>query len=181
MFLPLLLLLQGSQDPTIVPASVSIPRLEATAEIDGRLDEPAWGQAARLSGFHQYQPVDSRPAEEATEVLVWYAPTAIYFGIIAHDQDPGSVRATVADRDNLDADDRVTIYLDTFNDRRRAFFFTVNPLGSQEDGVRTEGGFTAGSLTAGTTDKNPDYLVFHITGAGASWNSALDLKRVEAP
>jgi hypothetical protein len=91
-------------------------------------------------------------------VLVWYAPNAIYFGIIAYESQPGAIRATVADRDNLDADDRVTIYLDTFDDRRRAFFFTVNPLGSQEDGVRTEGGFAAGSLVGGTTDKNPDYI-----------------------
>jgi len=146
-----------SASPT--PSSpVAIPRLEAEVTIDGRLDEPAWTQAARLTGFHQYQPVDGRPAEERTEVLVWYASSAIHFGIIAHDRVPGSIRATVADRDNLDADDRVTLYLDTFNDRRRAFFFTVNPLGLQEDGVRSEGGFTAASLQAGTTDKNPDYL-----------------------
>jgi Domain of unknown function (DUF5916)/Carbohydrate family 9 binding domain-like len=159
MILPLLLALsQSARDTNVVSYTVTIPRLEATVTIDGRLDEPVWREAARLTDFHQYQPVDSRPAEEQTEVRIWYAPNAIYFGIIAHDREPASIRATVADRDNLDSDDRVTIYLDTFNDRRRAFFFTVNPLGAQGDGVRSEGGFTAGSLTGGTTDKNPDYL-----------------------
>lgn len=161
MFLLLLSLQQAmpADSASSAPAHlVTIPRLDAEVTIDGLLDEPAWAQAARLSGFHQYQPVDSRPAEEDTEVLVWYAPNAIHFGIIAHDQVTGSIRATVADRDNLDADDRVTIYLDTFNDRRRAFFFTVNPLGRQEDGVRSEGGFSATSMQMGTTDKNPDYL-----------------------
>ncbi len=146
------------QDTGTVRFAVDLPRREAMVTIDGVLDEPVWREAARLDGFHQYQPVDGRPAEERTEVLVWYAPGAIHFGIIAHDRQPQGIRATVADRDNLDADDRVTIYLDTFNDRRRAFFFTVNPLGLQEDGVRSEGGFTAGSLSGGTTDKNPDYL-----------------------
>jgi hypothetical protein len=159
MLLPLLLALgQSAQDTVLSAYSVTVPRIEAEVTIDGRLDEPVWRQAARLDGFHQYQPVDSRPAEESTEVLVWYAPTAIYFGIIAHDRDPGAIRATVADRDNLDTDDRVTIFLDTFNDRRRAFFFTVNPLGAQEDGVRSEGGFTAGTLVGGTTDKSPDFI-----------------------
>jgi hypothetical protein len=159
MILPLLLAFQtAAQDSAPAPKAVTIPRLTAEVQIDGRLDEPAWQEAARLNGFHQYQPVDGRPAEEATEVRVWYAPNAIYFGIIAHDREPGTIRATVADRDNLDADDQVTIFLDTFNDRRRAFFFTVNPLGAQEDGVRSEGGFTAGSLMGGTTDKNPDFL-----------------------
>lgn len=136
---------------------VTIPRIEAAVEIDGTLDEAPWQQAARLGGFSQYQPSDGRPAEEQTEVLVWYSPEAIHFGVIAHDKSPSTIRATVADRDNLDREDNVTIYLDTFNDRRRAFFFAVNPLGSQQDGVQNEGQFNPGSTFGGTLDKNPDY------------------------
>ncbi|MGE5361523.1 MAG: DUF5916 domain-containing protein [Bacteroidales bacterium] len=147
--------------------TVTIPRIDATIQVDGRLDEEAWSHAARLGGFSQYRPVDSRPAEEQTDVLVWYSPTAIHFGIVARDRNPGAVRATVADRDKLSNDDTVTIYLDTFNDRRRAFFFTVNPLGVQQDGVQTESGFNAGSMGMGgggggnmsgsTMDTSPDY------------------------
>ena len=137
--------------------TVTIPRIDAVVQIDGRLEEPAWSQAARLGGFSQYRPVDGRPAEEETEVLVWYSPTALHFGIVARDRQPGSIRATVADRDNLSRDDTVSIYLDTFNDRRRAFFFGVNPLGVQADGVQTEGAFNPGSMYGGTTDLNPDY------------------------
>ncbi|HEU4763391.1 MAG TPA: DUF5916 domain-containing protein, partial [Gemmatimonadales bacterium] len=138
--------------------TVAIPRIDADATVDGNLDEPAWQQAARLGGFWEYQPADGRPAEEETEVRVWYSPKAIWFGVIAHDRAPSSIRATVADRDKIQGDDNVRIYLDTFDDHRRAYFFGVNPLGAQEDGVRAEGGFTAGSLTGGTTDLNPDFL-----------------------
>jgi Domain of unknown function (DUF5916)/Carbohydrate family 9 binding domain-like len=138
--------------------TVTIPRLEATVQIDGRLDEAVWSQAARLGGFSQYQPIDGRPAEEQTEVLVWYSPSAIYFGIIAHDRDPGSIRVTTPDRDNLDSEDTVKIYLDTFHDLRRAFFFTVNPLGVQQDGMHSEAGFNAGTLSGGgLDDKTPDF------------------------
>ncbi|MGE0353667.1 MAG: DUF5916 domain-containing protein [Gemmatimonadales bacterium] len=137
---------------------MTIPRMEVEATVDGRLDEPVWRQAARLTGFSQYEPVDGRPAEEQTDVLIWYAPDAIWFGIIAHDDHPEAIRATNADRDNIDSDDYVIIYLDTFNDRRRAFFFSVNPLGSQEDGVRSEGASSAGNIFGGTIDKNPDYV-----------------------
>ncbi|MEP7327144.1 MAG: DUF5916 domain-containing protein [Gemmatimonadota bacterium] len=136
----------------------SVPRIEATVQVDGVLDEPAWRSAARLTGFSQYEPVDSRPAEERTEVLVWYSPTAIHFGILAYDRHPETIRATEADRDNIDSDDHVIIYLDTFKDRRRAFFFAVNPLGSQQDGVRSEGAASAGNIFGGSIDKNPDYL-----------------------
>ena len=50
--------------------SVAIPRQEARVEIDGVLDEEAWGRAARLTDFSQYSPVDGRAADDATEVLV---------------------------------------------------------------------------------------------------------------
>jgi len=135
----------------------SVPRVDASIAVDGTLDEPAWAQATRLTGFSEYRPVDSQPASERTEVLVFYSPSALYFGIIAHDSAPGSIRATVADRDNISQNDWVRIFLDTFSDRRRAFVFGVNPLGAQEDGVQTEGAFNAGSMMGGTVDLNPDY------------------------
>ena len=153
---------EGRGSPTF-----SIPRIDEQVVIDGRLDEPAWSNATRLGGFSEYQPVDGQGASERTEVLIWYSPKALHVGIIAHDSVPGSVRATVADRDNIRNDDWVRIYLDTFNDRRRAFIFGVNPLGAQEDGVQTEGGFNAGQMhgmggmggpmMSGQVDLSPDY------------------------
>jgi hypothetical protein len=147
------LVVEGRGSPT-----ATIPRVEnAEVRIDGRLDEPVWAQATRLTGFWQYQPVDGRPAEEETEVLVWYAPDAINFGIIAHDRSPAAIRATVADRDNIDNDDHIVIDLDTFHDRRRAFFFGVTPRGAPCDGVRSAGAGQVSSLVPGSTDLNPDF------------------------
>jgi uncharacterized protein DUF5916 len=157
----LLLILQGPDSGAAVAGKGSptaeIPRLEASVQVDGKLEEPVWTSATRLTGFWQYQPVDGRPAEEETEVRAWYAPDAIYFGVIAHDRNPAAIRATVADRDNIDNDDYVVLDLDTFHDRRRAFFFAVNPLGVQADGVRSEGAGQVSSLIPGSVDKNPDF------------------------
>lgn len=140
------------------PPDLPIPRSEAEITIDGVLDEPVWREAARADNFFQYRPVDSRPAEDSTVVLVWYSPTAIHFGILVYDREPNTVRATLSDRDNIGSDDQVMIYLDTFNDRRRAYFFGVNPFGVQDDGVRSEGGFSASSGGSGSTDRNPDFI-----------------------
>jgi len=144
----------GQGSPT-----ADIPRIEdaAPVRVDGVLDEAAWQRATRLTGFWQYQPVDSRRAEEATEVLVWYAPDAIWFGIVAHDKVASAIRATVADRDNIGNDDNIVLDIDTFHDRRRAFQFGVNPLGVQSDGVRSEGTGQVSSLIPGSTDLNPDF------------------------
>ena len=76
---------------------VALPRLDQSADIDGSLDEAVWANAAVLTGFSQYEPVDQRPAADTTQVLVWYSPTGIYFGIRAFDAS-GSVNATLADR-----------------------------------------------------------------------------------
>ena len=65
----------------MTPPRVELPAAAVT--IDGVLDEAVWQQAARLTGFSQYAPVDGRPAEDDTEVLVFYSPTAIYFGVKA--------------------------------------------------------------------------------------------------
>src|SRR5438067_335610 len=167
----LLLLLQspGMQQPVydghLRQLDVRIPHIEtATVQLDGVLDEPVWRQAALLTGFSQYRPVDSRPAADSTEVFVFYAPDAIYFGIRAFEQHGALVRATLADRDNIGADDNIQILLDTFNDRRRALLFAVNPLGAQQDGVRSEGiagaagGGNAGGRFDGVVDLNPDYV-----------------------
>src|SRR5712692_8637451 len=98
---PMLLLLlafQGATDPG--PTYSGLAR---------QLDEPVWRQAALLTGFSQYRPVDGRPAADSTQVLVWYSPDAIYFGIRAYESHGAVVRATLADRDNIDADDRVVL------------------------------------------------------------------------
>lgn len=161
MFLPILALLQA-QAPTPAP-SIEIPRLEAAVVVDGALDDAVWAQAALLTDFHQSEPIDGRPAEERTEVLVWYAPDAIHFGVRAYDSQPQAIRATRADRDNIGSEDHVVIYLDTFDDRRRAFFFGANALGVQMDGVRTEGASSAGRTFGGSVDDSPDY-VFESVG-----------------
>ncbi len=140
---------------TVVPMSTPI---DATIVVDGVLDEAVWSKARRLTGFSLYQPVDERPAPDSTEVLVWYSHTAIHFGIRAFEPH-GAVRATLAERDRVGSDDNVEIHLDTFEERRRAFVFIVNPLGVQADGTKNEsGGFIPGSnVMPGQNDLSADF------------------------
>ena len=163
----LLALLQSGGDPPPTYSGragelrVEVPRFEGSVTIDGVLDEPEWGRAARLTGFSEYAPVDGRPAEDSTEVLVWYSSSAIYFGIRAFEPH-GSVHATLADRDKIAADDYVQILLDTFDDHRQAIVFGVNPLGVQSDGVLNEGtqsGVTGyGGTVRDTVDLSADFV-----------------------
>ena len=123
--------------------TVAIPRFEGSVTIDGDLDEAPWRGAAVLTDFSQFHPVDGRPSLDSTVAYVWYGPDAIYFAARAY-APAGTVRGTLADRDKIQNDDHVQFILDTFNDRRQAFVFAVNPLGVQSDGIRTEGGMGGG-------------------------------------
>jgi hypothetical protein len=148
-----------------VPArAVPIPRVaEAQVAVDGHLDEPVWRRAAVLRGFSQYLPTDNRSSDDSTAVLVWYSPTAIYFGIRAW-QDSAGVRATLADRDRIFGDDYVEILLDTFNDQRRAFLFAANPLGAQADGTLQDAAQAAVNMMSASgggayaVDLSPDFV-----------------------
>ena len=148
----------------------------ADVVIDGKLDEPIWRSAQLLTGFSLYQPTDQRPSPDSTDVLVWYSPTAIYFGIRAYEPH-GSVRATLADRDRVSSDDNIEIHLDTFEERRRAFVFIVNALGVQADGTKSEGGgFIPGSNVApGQNDLSPDFQ-WQSRGHVEAWGYEVEIR-----
>ncbi len=167
--------------PTIYNArlgqtSVHAPLVNDTITVDGYLNEPVWHRAAMLTGFSEYEPVDQRPSPDSTAVLVWYSHNAIYFGIKAFSP-TGSVRATLAERDNISSDDNTEILLDTYDERNRAFVFIVNPLGVQADGIRNEqGGYTPGSnIMPGQDDLTPDYI-WESKGHVTSWGYEVEVR-----
>lgn len=160
--------------------AVAPPRIEASVTVDGVLDEPAWGRAALLTGFSQFSPQDGIAAHDSTEVLVWYSPTAIHFGIRAYEPH-GAVRATLAQRDKIANDDYVQILLGTFNDGRQASVFMVNPLGVQADGVLNEtgqkasSGFMSALASRESADLNPDF-VFQSAGRVTAWGYEIEVR-----
>ncbi|MBI4500956.1 MAG: carbohydrate binding family 9 domain-containing protein [Gemmatimonadetes bacterium] len=164
---------------TVQPPRVAGPETELT--LDGVLDEMVWQRAALLTGFSQFQPVDGSPAEDSTEVLVWYSPNAIYFGVRAFEPH-GATRATLATRDKIQADDAVHLLIDTFNDRRRAMDFGVNPLGVQSDGNLVEGlqvrseskGHSAGG-SRDTVDLSADF-VFQSKGRLTDYGYEVEIR-----
>jgi hypothetical protein len=132
--------------------AVAIPKITHDVKIDGMLSTNEWSAAALLTGFSQYQPVDRAAADDSTEVSVMYSDYAIYVAVRAFEPH-GRVVNTVADRDRILSEDHVRLYLDTFDDKRRAFVIMANARGIQGDGIWTESG--SGS---GTTDMSPDFV-----------------------
>jgi hypothetical protein len=161
--------------------SIRIPRIEASIQVDGNLNEAVWAQATVLNGFSQYAPNDGLPAADSTQVLVWYSPNAIHFGIRAFESH-GAATATLADRDRIFGDDNVQILLGTFRNTRQALMFAVNPLGVQGDGALVEGANTSASGFIGSAvvgreqaDLSPDY-VFQSKGRVTEWGYEVEVR-----
>lgn len=124
--------------PAEKASPVSVPKIGAGVAVDGRLDEEAWKNAAVFKDFYQTYPGDNTAPSRPTEVLMMYDEKHLYLGFKCWDE-KDKVRATVAKRDAVFGEDNVRIWLDTYNDQRRAYVFGFNPLGIQQDGIYTEG------------------------------------------
>jgi len=99
------------------------------------------GSRRCLKDFYQTNPGDNIEPSKPTDVFIGYDSRFFYIGVHAFD-DPAKVRASVARRDGVFGEDNVRIFLDTFNDQRKAYVLGWNPLGVQQDGIMTEGGGT---------------------------------------
>jgi hypothetical protein len=118
--------------------AINIPLTSAAPLIDGRVDEEVWSQASVFKDFYQTYPGDNIAPSKPTEVLVMYDQKNLYVAFKCWDE-KDKIRATVAKRDNVFGEDNVRMWLDTYNDQRRAYVLGFNPLGIQQDGIFTEG------------------------------------------
>lgn len=115
--------------------------ISVAPKLDGRLDDEVWRQAEFSGNFLQREPNEGEPASEKTEIAVIYDGKNLYFGVRCFDSEPDKIIATEMRRDELTySDDYFSIILDTFRDRRNAFYFTTNPNGLRRDGTVTNEG-----------------------------------------
>ena len=117
---------------------LKIPDFPNPPQIDGKLENPLWKRGAVLQNFTQYEPQEGVKPSEETVAYIGYDKKNLYIAVRCFDSNPKAIRACLTKRDTVYGDDEITIYLDTFNDKKRAFVFQVNPCGIQTDGIYTE-------------------------------------------
>ncbi|MCS7018498.1 MAG: DUF5916 domain-containing protein [Cytophagales bacterium] len=114
--------------------------------LDGKLDEPVWQLAEKISGFWQYFPTDSVKARNQTEARILYSDNMIYVGIVAHTSGNSFVINSLR-RDFMGAEnDNVALVFDTFSDGNTAYLFSASPYGVQREALIADGGATRESF-----------------------------------
>lgn len=131
----LLIFSQGGLDAA-EPATWRITRVETAPLIDGELEESFWAGVPAITEFRQVEPVTGGEPSVLTEVHLAYDAQRLYFAVVAHDGDPSSIVATQRKRDaDLTSDDRITVVIDSFLDKRNGYYFSFNPLGARQDAL----------------------------------------------
>ena len=145
---------------------IKIPRFSSPPKIDGKLENPVWEKAVILDNFTQYEPQEGANPSEKTLAYIGYDEKNIYIAVRCFDSKPDAIRASLTQRDKVRGDDEVTIYLDTFNDKKRAFAFQINPCGVQSDGIFIESGGGGRGHRGGGFDRiDTNWDTFFITDA----------------
>lgn len=149
----------------------AVPDAASSITLDGRLDEPAWAHAVRLSSFYETWPGDNVTPPVRTVAAITYDARFLYIGLWAQDPDPSRLHAALTDRDNLgSADDYISIVLDTRGDGRSGTIVRISPRGVQTDGVFNEAQFALGTAD----DFTPDFAWDAATAIGDSgWTAEL--------
>ena len=119
--------------------TVRAQRLATPLRIDGRLDEAVYASVPPMSNFIQAEPAEGSPANEKTEVWVFFDDEHIYIVGRCWETHPERIMANEMRRDNVGIvrNDNIAWSFDTFFDKRNGVLFEVNPIGGRLDGQVT--------------------------------------------
>ncbi len=110
-------------------------RAGAAPVIDGALQDAVWSIAQWQAEFTQLRPAQGQPARAETRVAVAFDDSHIFVAFrCANPAGPASTSKVTRRDGDMDQDNAVTLYLDTFHTRRDCYYFSTNSLGIRVDG-----------------------------------------------
>jgi hypothetical protein len=151
----LLILLVAALALPAAATEVHAVRVDQGPKVDGSLADPAWDQAVAFASFRMAEPRPGEEPSEKTELRIVYDEANLYIGVRCLDGEPWRITAQSMAHDGgggeshgwggggspgSGADDVVRVLIDPFQDKRSAYFFSVNPRGARGEGLASGGG-----------------------------------------
>jgi hypothetical protein len=128
----------NSGNPTI-----HIPHIEHAVKLDDfegfQPISPVAKSMVKIDQFVVREPVYGTKPTQPTEVYMGFTDQNLYMVFLAHDADPKHLRSHMSRREDVDDDDQIGFFFDTFSDQQNAYLFYLNPKGVQQDGTAALG------------------------------------------
>jgi len=113
----------------------TIKFIDTKISIDGKLDEAVWQQLPEHTGFYNYLPTDIGLAENQTSVKLFHNGTYLYVSAVYNDTTARTQVSTLKRDVSIALSDSFVMIIDTQNQQQNGYFFAVNSLGNQTDGL----------------------------------------------
>ena len=107
-------------------------RITSDIKLDGILDDASWDVVEWAGDFTQYQPKEGKAPSYPTHFKIVYDDDNLYVGYRCHDPEPDSIVKRLSRRDGFPGD-WIEIHIDSYNDKRTAFSFTLSVSGVRGD------------------------------------------------
>ena len=133
----------------------SATRASIAPVLDGRTDDPAWAEAQVIDQFLEYEPTEGAETRFKTEAKVTYDDKNLYVLVRMYDPAPDSIISLLSRRDVRTQSEQVKLVIDSYNDKRTAYQFCVNPAGVKRD-----------------------FYVYNDNNEDASWDAVWDVATV---
>ena len=121
-------------------STIVVQRVSQPPRVDGRLDDPAWQNLKRHSGFSIAGYPDTAPLAQ-TSFMVCHDGANLYFAVICEEPHTEKLVQNIRERDGrVWDDDDIEIFLDPSGARVEYFQFLVNSIGTLADLAGFQGG-----------------------------------------
>lgn len=118
------------QKPIINAVRTDLPPI-----IDGIIDDQCWQLCNPVTDFYMVEPNPGAPVTQSTFVYICYDDEKIYFGIHMNESKLNKMQTAANQRDGeVYRDDAFELIIDTYCDRRNAYYFASNLIGTKLDG-----------------------------------------------
>jgi len=111
---------------------LDVPFIDGDIKLDGKLDDPWYAVACKVTEFTQISPVVGSAPRESTIVYILQNDRGLYFGLYCETKHRKP--------DLSPSGDQVSVYLDTYFDRKTAYLFTVLANGTRMEARITQNG-----------------------------------------
>ncbi len=107
--------------------------------IDGILDDDSWNSVEWATDFIEQRPDENTPPSYQTQFKIVYDAKFLYIGVRALDGEPDKIEKRLSRRDGF-AGDWVEVNIDSYNDDRTGFSFTLTAAGVKGDEFISDNG-----------------------------------------